>query len=246
MRSAEVFNPKSASSNFKYPITRINRWTVGLVVSSFYEALNQSIFGGVQGYHHLQTGRHPDTTDEQRGRYIEVKATSHSRRVMLKDEQVGKDAILQISDNPIVEPHLYEAIYRYGSRRGICRDFRNMFSGKFIRFLENNTRFLIGLDFPIIYQCHSLGFQGHRLLSRRFGKGTPATHFSSTLIDLFFSNPEQALGEIGLNAEYYRIQHRRLAEGLTLNGHEVKPFPMVLIKSNPDTHARFIEELRKQ
>ncbi len=245
-RGSDVFCPKVYSARIPFPITIANEKTITTILGCFYEGLNEAIFGGEKLPRRKGMNVIPDGTDVSRNRHLEVKAVGHTRRVMLKDKQIEGYRNLQLSNYPNENPKLYMPVYRYGMR-GACEHFMLRPSDHVFRYLAENTRFMIGLDFSVIDAIHRAGYKGHHLASRNYGrKGKPATHLSSVLIDLFFSNPEEALKEFELEIKDYRIRHHILSKGLVINGVQIQPFPMVLIKSTGEYHLHFIKQLRKR
>ena len=165
---------------------------------------------------------------------------------MLKDGQIRKYSELQTSDSPIQNPRIYWTLFRYGVR-GIQKIYGHEPTDKIIDYLSQDTRFMVGLPFSVIYELHEEGFRKNGLTTRFNGKiGTPCTNFSTVMFDLFFSKPEQALEMFGLNPEDFRIRRHRVPEGILMNSHPLQPFPLALIKDNDQHHACWIERLKRK
>ncbi|MBI2630465.1 hypothetical protein HYW76_05165 [Candidatus Pacearchaeota archaeon] len=240
MSQVEVFTPKYARVIIPPSKDIIH------LIRLFYQGLNQTIFSGdLESQIELNGATiQPDTTDYKRQRYIEVKAAGHTRRVMLKDREIFTRLELQLSSSPIPNPRIYYSLYRYGMK-GILGKFRDSHSEEVTQFLAENTKFMVGLPFSVILQVYLAGYEPHEFVSRKYGRGVPATHFSSSLFDLFLSSPEQAITSFGFNPEDFIIKKKKLADRVSLNGFNVNPFPLVLIKDTDEFHQAWIETIKK-
>ncbi|MFH1290853.1 MAG: hypothetical protein ABIH92_05625 [Nanoarchaeota archaeon] len=248
LREGQVHNPRSSNvilqvqRTFYFGFVDVNR-----VIRDFYEGLAQAIFSGDlrDRQREGECDIEPDVTSMARKRYIEVKAAGHTRRIMLKDEQIEKYTSLQISEDPIPDPRIYFTLFRYGTR-GIQKALREKSEEEAIEYLAQDTRFMVGLPLSIIHTIHRAGFDEISPITRYDGeRGVSCTNFSTLLFDSFFSRPEQTIRDFSLYPGDYDIKRRQLGE-LIVNQHLVKPFPLVLIKDTDAHHAKWISQLRQE
>jgi len=245
LKSCKIFNSKFNSAKIIIPKKLENIFLINFIFWRFYEGLNQALFSGEQNLFFKDVNSYPDLTDYRRGRYIEVKCAGHSRRIMLKDSQINNYRLLQMSNEPIKNPRIYFTIYRYGFK-GILKKFKNKKPKEIVESLAENTKFMVGIPFSVISHAHSYGEKYEvPLLSRKFGvHGIPSTHLSTVLIDDFFEKPEKALEYLELNPTEFKIRYYKTSDGIKVNGFEVKPFSIVLIKSSDEFEKRFVDGLK--
>mgnify|MGYP001560874207 CR=1 FL=1 len=243
----DVFKPKNLDVKVEVQqLFYFGKVHINEILRDFYEHLAQAIFSGNLRNRQIENGEDvaPDLTDHPRRRYIEVKAVGHTKRVMLKGEQIDKYANIQTSESFLTR--IYFNLFRY-STRGIVKRTEGMREDDIIQFLAQDTKFMVGLPFSIVYKIHSEGYKGHDLASRTYGVGgAPCTNLSTRGIDLFFSNPEQVIESFHLNPEDFLIRRTKIAEGVTVNSYPLAPFPMTLIKASDSYHKKFVRQLEEK
>ncbi|MBU0466615.1 MAG: hypothetical protein KJ718_05295 [Nanoarchaeota archaeon] len=220
---------------------------VNEMIRDFYEGLARAIFSG--SLRNRQTEEdydiEPDITSPERKRYIEVKAAGHTRRIMLKDDQIEKYARLQISKDPIPNPRIYFTFFRYGTR-GIQKQLSGKSEEEALAYFAQHTRVMVGFPLSIIHKIHKEGFGSNPLATRTSGDlGMSCTNFTTLAFDFFFSQPEQTIRRFSLYPGNYEIKRRKLG-ALTINKIPIKPFPFVLIKDTDGYHRKWISQLREE
>ena len=250
LRQSRVFKPKRREISFDVQQTLpFSSPQVNRILRDFYEVLAKAIFEGKSMDRNNETNDiEPDLTDIERRRYIEVKCAGHTRRIMLKDEQIAKYARLQLSDFPIENPRIYFSMFRYAVR-GIEEHVKDYREDQVINFLTANTSYLVGLPFSVIYHIHQhgLGLSKSGLYSRcETERSNPVTNFSTRAFELFFAEPEQALADISLNSDDFTIRRTKTSKRISVNSYPLIQFPITLVKDNNDYHQKFIKRLREE
>ena len=246
LRHSKVFKPKKAKISFEVQQTLpFSSPQVNRILRDFYEALAQAIFAGETRNRNKESKDiEPDLTDYERNRYIEVKCAGHTRRIMLKDEQIDKYRRLQLSDFPIENPRIYFAMFRYAVR-GIERHTKEFREDQVINFLTMNTSYMVGLPFSVIYHIHQRGSELSELYTRcETERSNPVTNFSTRAFELFFSEPERALKNIYLNPKDFTIRRTKTSKRMSVNSHPLIQLPITLVKDNDEYHQKFIDKLR--
>ena len=213
----------------------------------FYEALAQAIFAGEIRNRNKESGDiEPDLTDCERNRYIEVKCAGHTRRIMLKDDQIDKYRKLQLSEFPIENPRIYFTMFRYAVR-GIEKHVKDYREDQVINFLTTNTSYMVGLPFSVIYHIHQHGSASSDLYTRcETERSNPVTNFSTRAFELFFSEPERALKDVYLNPKDFNIRRTKISKRMSVNSYSLNQFPITLIKDNDEYHQQFIDRLKEE
>ncbi|MFH1802929.1 MAG: hypothetical protein ABH864_05790 [archaeon] len=248
LRDGETHNPRNPTvtlqiqQTFSFGSVHTNR-----LIRDFYEGLARAIFSGELRNRQQEEDCEiePDITSIAKQRYIEVKAAGHTRRVMLKDEQIRKYESLQISNYPFPDPKIYFTIFRYRTR-GIQKALMGKSEEEAIEYLAQDTKLMVGLPFSIVRTVHQSGFEKSSPITRYDGeRGVLCTNFSTVLFDSFFSQPEATIEKFSLSPADYCIKRRRLGS-IQVNRTPLTPFPLVLIKDTDEHHASWVSNLRQE
>jgi hypothetical protein len=248
LREGKVHHPRNPSitvqiqQTFYFGSLHINE-----LLRDFYGGLAAAIFSGTLRNRQTEGDREiePDLTSTAKGRYIEVKAAGRTRRVMLKDDQMAKYLSLQLSEDPIPHPRIYFVFFRYGTR-GIQKALYGKSQEESFEYIARDTKFMVGLPLSIVHSIHHAGLEDHPLAPRTYGEGgVPCTNFSTLVFDSFFSHPEKTIRMFSLYPGHYQVKRRKIGQ-LSVNGTEINPFPLVLIKATDEHHASWIKQVRKE
>ncbi len=248
LKHSKVFKPKRGKISFEVQQTLpFSSPQVNRILRDFYEALAQAIFAGeTRNRNKKLADIEPDLTHYERKRYIEVKCAGHTRRIMLKDEQIDKYHRLQLSDFPIENPRIYFTMFRYAVR-GIERHVKDYREDQVINFLTINTSYMVGLPFSVIYHIHQNGSDLSDLYTRcETEMSNPVTNFSTRAFELFFTEPEIALKDVFLNPKDFTIRRTKTSKRMSINSYPLQQFPITLIKDNDNYHQEFINKLKEE
>ncbi len=241
----DIFHPKTRSIRVQEQrvLPQVNY--AQEILRDFYESVAKAIFSGESRNRQKEQGIEPDLSDSERARYIEVKATGHTRRVMLKDGQMEKYETLQVSNFPIPNPRIYVVIFRYAARE-IHKEVKGFSTKEVINYLTKNTSFMLGLPYSLAHNIHKQGYSGNGNVTRFAGeKGTPCTYLSTRLIDQFFTDPQAAISSLSLDPNNFLIRKTKIG-ALRVNRFSLTPFPMTMIKDSDKYHKKFVRELNKE
>jgi len=206
----------------------------------YLELFWKSVYGGVihsnHGFYTITSNGsrfcQPDISHNFGKWYIESKTVMSGGELKLLDDQIEKYGSLQVEDK---NREISFAISRHGLR-GIEKKFKNETEDALLESFSKGVFFSIILPFSIINEIHKR--QDIRLVYRydppqeQFGMRyfKPMTRVRSQIINLFLRDPETAIKKFRLNPDNYIFNRQFLTTGMDLNGHEIKPFPILEIK----------------
>jgi hypothetical protein len=223
-------------------------------LGTYFEILAQGMYGG-KLYHNeilspqimLFTGTEeviqPDLTLGE-GKYKEVKSVERVEPLKLYNKQMRKYLSIvkngvNCNGNNISPPELDFEIFRHGVGK-LFKNFRTKSLDELVEKLSLNMRFMLSLPPQIVF----LIYQDSPYTSKYGGGPThpPCSKFSSPGINSLLAYPSETLAQLGLNPEDFMIRKRRFPEGVTMNGFEINPFPILMIKDR--NYEEWLEKLK--
>ena len=198
----------------------------------FYEVLTNIIYGGKlcklqqTPFEDTSINSTPDLTHSN-GARREVKAVAEGQYLKLNDVQIFRYLTLQQRQQGAIT---FE-IFRHGVKN-LIRDGNKRTLDNLLEDLANNTRYMISLPFSAIFGIYLSGTDtDHRLTSRYDGdKWESLTRLNSRPLNDFLNCPKKILASCGIDYGMFSFHRFRFPKGITISGHEIKPFPVLRVE----------------
>lgn len=256
VKDREIKYPISPTQTSMFGFDKMKGVTTRL--GNFYERVGKAIYGGEIKKSHEINGCdggslivEPDITHEGIKSYRDAKGVQTRQSLILKDKQIldkyvrlmfkGSSAperrLRYTGESPKV-PHIYLEIFRH-SCKGLFEKLKEN-KGRLewlVRELSEGTRYMFSLPFSVIYRMYSnileTGSHGQifntRYDAREDDAKEPETMFNSSGLSHLLAYPEKMIEMLGLNLDNFNINKKRFPQGITVNGYEITPFPVLQV-----------------
>jgi len=216
-------------------------------MGNFYEFVSTGLYGGERGNWHYVPGEDeelrlvkPDIVDRKRKNVREIKANKFYQELNLLDAQMGR-YLSYLDKHPQLVP-IFE-IYRHGFES--IKSFRGS-EKELFESLSSNTQYALRLPLSLVLGLWQLPPRnGNRTYVRRYEsrEGTPDEKLrgtiniypsctcvkNKTLQDLL-TKPEEIISLVGKNSRGYTISRLQSPSEFSVNGVNVKTFPILDIR----------------
>lgn len=204
----------------------------------YYELLTSSLFGGALidriikiENEHTYIGCKPDVKSRRRKEIHESKGVKQGAHLNIMTDQIGRYKAVQIT-NP--EYDIYFTIWRH-SIKGIIRDRRT--DGDFRDELGSCT--LAGIKVPLSLIDAMYNAKQNNICRRYNSSGWDTVSVKSPYLNGLILNPVEAIGKIA-NVADYTWKRYRIPDGVVVDGINVKPFPLIVIK---DRNKKWVKSI---
>ncbi|VVB83169.1 Uncharacterised protein [uncultured archaeon] len=205
------------------------------ISGSYYEVLTSAITGGIwrgtKNSSHSDWGFFPDVVTEDS--IIDSKGVCWKEKCALLDFQIHRYLLQQCNRTFMPQEKIRYFIFKYRIRSPseIFGNFReDELDEKIISTLSRETAFLIDLPFSVLYNLHNPKIPSS-FKSRYDGdKWDNETAFLCKGLLKMLSSPEEVLRSVQLEPSQFDIIKTHLPEGMTINGFDITPYPILRIE----------------
>jgi len=228
----------------------------------YFELLMQGIYGGrLKGLYQLLNNPHapldvllscnavtsePDLVIDKKSCLRESKSVSPGGGLKIEDEQMAKYLCLQLNEYFQNPPKIIFEIFRHGVRK-LVKNFKQKPLEELVSALSN-PRFLLSIPLSIILEIHRVGENHSSEYTYRYedngGKYDSYSQLLSSGLNAILAYPKEALSRFGLNPNNYNIWKLKFPEGVTMNGKNITPFPVLLIRDK--NHGEWFDNFREK
>lgn len=163
----------------------------------------------------------------------ESKAFCGGNSCMISKRQIEKykDIQLRRQDSEIYYALYRHELYEFGAFKGADKEL--------FEALADKTRFSLRMPFSIVW---AFDRQETGEIIKRYDNESYPDHLflSSSAINRFFENPVEVIEKMGLKVKDYKIERLLSPSKFTIEGYEVKQFPIISIKDK--NHSVWVKD----
>jgi hypothetical protein len=222
--------------------------TYNQISSFYYELLASAITGGKWrgkvNSSYGSWGFFPDVVTEDS--VIDSKGVCGKEKCALLDMQMDRYLLQQCRQTFMPQEKVRYFIFKYGIRSPSKRFSSTPDSSlatEVISALSRETLFLLDLPFSVLHSFRSNAFNSLYTSGYNGDKWDNGTVILHTGLLKMISSPEEVLEGLHLNPADFNIIKSRLPEGMSANGIEILPYPVLRIEDK--YYNEWLEKLRE-
>ncbi len=229
-------------------------------LGTIFEFISRGIYGGeyklTQGISG-ENGNHllsePDIFHSENDLYREVKSFRTGGQLKLLDEQMEKYVQIQFPDlqtqmdfpGILKDPKIRFELFRHRIKN-LTKKHKDSEIEKLVSGISKGIGFMISMPFSVAYAAYAHLNQGEGGLTYRYEEQRESwyTSIRSSGLNQILAHPERSLKGLGLNPDDFKFYKRKFPKNVILNGNEVSPFPVLIIKeSSPKSQLEKLREM---